>query len=92
MGGFERYDHVTKELTVFGQVETKVHSRRSLYTIYKSSGGNLKSSYLGDFSFAMPGEIAKYMVARNVKRTLESESLKFLQRQMNYQRKHAKLG
>ena len=37
MGGFRKYDHMTKELIVFGHVETKVHSRRSLYTIYKYS-------------------------------------------------------
>ena len=39
MAGFGRYDHVTKNLIVFG---------------HKSISGNLKSSYLGDF-FAMPG-------------------------------------
>ena len=35
MGGFGRYDHVTKELIDFGHVETKVHSRRSLYIFKK---------------------------------------------------------
>ena len=34
MGGFGRCDHMTKEPIVLGHVETKVHSRRSLYVLY----------------------------------------------------------
>ena len=34
MGKFGRYDHEIRKLIVFVQVETKVHSRRSLYILY----------------------------------------------------------
>ena len=64
MTRFGRYDHVTKNLIVFG---------------HKSCRGNLIRR-------------SAYMVAQQVKSTVECESLKFLQRQMNYQRKQAKLG
>ena len=90
MRRFGRRDHVTKELIVFGHVGTKVHSRRCfLHT--NLAEGNIKSTYLGDFFAMLVANCSIYGCATSRKHSGVG-IFKFLQRQMNYRRKHVKLG